>query len=273
MKNYLPYAVAAALTLVASTFLSYFTASMAAEESDFGSSGIQIAAADIERATEQAFEDFQAERLMNTEQASFSALGPLKHDLKELRNRQAEINDRIDAILNGDLKVESANAAEDIEIPGDERVDELVSMAIVKFRDDQEKEKVAREKKAREARSAKRRSETIEKLTARLGLSPAQAQDVTNLMIDIEVERSAARARMREARAAGGDFDFRAMTSEFRKLGDSATEKMNNILSPSQQTSYEEFKKEDPWGSSITGFGGMRQMFRGGGQRGNRGDR
>ena len=56
-------------------------------------------------------------------------VGPLKQDIRELGDRQREITNRIDSILNGDVQAKAAEG--DVEIPDAGRVDELVAQAIV----------------------------------------------------------------------------------------------------------------------------------------------
>ncbi|MFT7620367.1 MAG: hypothetical protein ACI97A_004024, partial [Planctomycetota bacterium] len=233
--------------------------------------GVRISAEDIARATEQAFEDFQAERLMSADQDELMMVTPLKRDLRDLGDRQREITERIDAILNGDLTAKAAQGSEDIEIPGGERVDELVAQAIVKFRDNQEKERSEKRAKQREERAQKRRDELLTTLSTRLSLSGNQSQEVSSLMLEMEGTRDKIRQDMRAAREGGGDFDFRSMGETFMKLTEDANQKMNGILNPDQQSSYEDYKKENPWGGGVFGGGGGFRGMRGATGGGNRG--
>ncbi len=271
MKTYIPYAVAAAITLVMTTFLTYFAADAGHADSGYDLTEAQISVEDIERATEQAFDDFQAQRLLSADADQLMVVRPLERDLRDLGDRQKEINNRIDAILNGDLKAKLADGDEDIEIPGGDKIDELVARAIVKFRDDQERNRAEEAKKRREERALKRRTETLDRFKTRLGLADGQVQELSALMIEMDEARSLARDRMREARSAGGNFDFRSMGQDFRKLREQSDQKLNGILNANQQASYAEYKKEDPFGASLSGFGGMRQ--RGGGTGRGRGNR
>lgn len=270
MNNVGIYAAAAVITLALSTFLTQFAVGSGTEDAGLDSDGVKISAEDIARATEQAFQEFQAERLNDANQDELMMVTPLQQDLNELGDRVGDITKKIDAILNGDLQAKAA-AGEEVEIPGGERVDELVAQAIVKFRDDQEKERTEKRAKQRDERAQKRRDELLTTLTTRLNLSGNQAQEVSSLMVEMEETRNKIREDMRAARENGGDFDFRSMGETFTKLTTSANEKMNAILNPDQKTSYEDYKKENPWGAGVFGGGGG---FRGmGGNRGGNNNR
>lgn len=273
MNNAMPYALAAVITLALSSFLTYYSASAGQEtswEDAALDSGSRIAAEDIERATEQAFDDFQAERLKAAGSDQLMMVGPLKQDLRDLGDRQREITNRIDAILNGDIQAKAAEG--DVEIPDAGRVDELVAQAIVKYRDDQEKKRAEDRRKRNEERAQRRRDETIKTLTERLNLDSAQADQVSALMLDMEAAGEKMRENMRALRTEGGNFDWQTMRDDFRKMGESADTKMKEILNPDQHASYETYKKENPFASALTGGWGGRMGGRsrntGGGRRG-----
>ena len=277
MKDYMAYAVAAVVTLALSTYLTHFTLSNSSESDMALDSREAISADDIRRATEQAWEDFDAERRAEAHRELPVALRPLQQDLDDLAQRQQEINDRIDGILSG--KLSSGNMAEKLTLPDSERVDELVAQAIVQINDEQTRKREERRRKEREARSQRRRERTLKRLTESLQLNGEQAGQVENLLVQLDNSMNTLREKMRSSRGEDRRMDWRKMGEEMARMRSETEKQFKEILNADQLATLEGLAKEDPSAGIIgrSPFSGRRfgrnAGSGSGGGRGRRGQR
>ena len=272
MKDYMAYAVAAVVTLTLSTWLTHFAVS----DGGAGDMALDhreaISADDIRRATEQAWDDFDAERQAAAHRELPAALRPLQQDLDDLAARQTEINDRIDAMLSGRLG--KGDVTKELTLPDSQRVDELVAQAIIQVNDKKAREREERRSREREARAQRRRERTLKRLTESLQLNGEQAGRVEHLLVQMDSAMTKLRENVRSSRDGNGRMNWQGMGEEMARVRSEAEEQFKEILTADQLATLEARMKENP-ASGLLGrspFSG-RRFSRGTGSGGGRGQR
>lgn len=263
MKNVLIYAVAALATTFLSAWAFNAFAGTGSDDDALSVESRGFDERDLQSALDEAFESYKVEQLARADSPEAMYAAGVDANIGGLRKKVEEAMDRLDKVTAGDP---TAVDSENYVIPDAEKVENIVAQAILSEQERSDRERRERREKQMDDRMQRMRQRTVDTLTEKLKLDGQQVAKLQVVMDDADTMRKDLMADMRKARENGGDFDWGSMRKNFEDMGAKVDQQVIGLLNGDQTSSYEEYKKDNPWGI----MGGGRGMM-GGGRGGNRG--